>query len=382
MPCAASVVTASKPFAAAHQIRVQVVSSYQAFLDLEPVWTRVVEEAAVGNPFLEFAWARTWWECFGKNGTLHVLVLWEGNEPIAIAPLMQSSIRIWGLNVRRLGFLYNSHVPRADFIIARRFQDAYHAIWKYVTQCTRWDLLELFQLPESSLTLETIRNLAQQDGHSTGTWPSGASPYVSLHTSWAEYCESLATKHRSNLRNRFKRLNQMGPVEIETISRSADLPDALEEVLQLEAAAWKGDEGTAIASTPDVRAFYSEFAKRAAARGWLRLNFVRVGGKRVACDYSISYRNQIFLLKVGYDPAFSAFAPSTLLLSKALEHAFADGLNRYDFLGEFAEWKRSWAKESISHDWLFVFAHGFKGRLLHSIKFGAIPLFKRLARRS
>jgi CelD/BcsL family acetyltransferase involved in cellulose biosynthesis len=176
-------------------------------------------------------------------------------------------------------------------------------------------------------------------------------------------------------------LNQIGPVEFETISTSVGLPEAVEEALQLEAAAWKGEQGTAIACASDVRAFYGEFAKRAVERGWLRLNFLRAGDKRVACDYSLAYGNQVFLLKVGYDPAFSAFAPSNLLLSMALKNAFADGLGRYDFLGEFAEWKRSWAKESIAHEWLFVFSKGLKGRLLHSIKFGVIPLFKRLTRR-
>ena len=81
----------------------------------------------------------------------------------------------------------------------------------------------------------------------------------------------------------------------------------------------------------------------------------------MACDYSLCYGKQIFFMKEGYDPAFSAYAPSQLLLSRALETAFADGLDRYDFLGDFAEWKRSWAKESTSHDWLYVFSRGAKG---------------------
>src|ERR1700733_14109214 len=178
---------------AAAEIRVQEISSYEAFLDLEPVWTQVVEAAALGNPFLEFAWARTWWECFGKGHALNVLVLWAGDLPIAIAPLMVSSTRMYGLNVRRLGFLYNSHVPRTDFIIARRPNDAYRAIWNHLTQDRRWDLLQLFQLPESSRTLKEVSTLAQQGGYPSGRWASGSSPYVPLDKSWHEYFSSLAT---------------------------------------------------------------------------------------------------------------------------------------------------------------------------------------------
>ena len=39
---------------------------------------------------------------------------------MAIAPLILTPIRMWGIKVRRLGFFYNAHVPRADFLIAQR----------------------------------------------------------------------------------------------------------------------------------------------------------------------------------------------------------------------------------------------------------------------
>ena len=255
MSCVPTPIAAAEPLpagsgAALPEIRVREVSSYGAFLNLEPVWTQVVNKAAQGNPFLEFAWARTWWDCFGKNDALNILVLWEGDEPIAIAPLMAASIRMWGCSVRTLGFLYNAHVPRSDFIIAKRHQEAYRAIWSHLARDRRWDLLQLFQVPESSPTVGHMRSLAEGQGHHTGTWRSGASPYVPLTTSLLEYQESLAAKHRANLRNRFKRLNLIGPVVVETITAPAELPGALEEAFQLEAAAWKGTAGTAISCAP------------------------------------------------------------------------------------------------------------------------------------
>src|SRR5579862_6936028 len=124
MLCVDAAISVAESLVATPDIRVKEICNYQAFLDLEPVWNRVVEAAALGNPFLEFSWARSWWECFGKGNALYVLVLWAGDDPIAIAPLMATSLRMYGLSIRRLGFLYNSHVPRADFIIATRPTDA------------------------------------------------------------------------------------------------------------------------------------------------------------------------------------------------------------------------------------------------------------------
>lgn len=373
---------AARPLSEHAEIRVETISDYQAFLDLEPVWNEVAEAAGLDHPFLEHAWVRTWWECFGAGSTLQILVLKAGDQTVAIAPLILTPIRMWGIRVRRLGFFYNAHVPRADFLIAERPEEVYRAIWNHLSRSGGWDLLQLCQLPEGSATLEAIPELAASDDCRIVTWLSGASPYLSLRASWGQYFDSLAGKHRSNLRNRFKRLNGIGPVAVETITSDEKLTDALEAGLQLEAAAWKGEARTAISCDPDVSKFYSTLAPRAAERGWMRLHFLRTGPQRVAFDYSLSYKNRIHLLKLGYDPAYAPYSPSNLLLCMVLQDALERGVREYDFLGECADWKLSWTKQSRPHYWLFVFSSTLQGRLLHRIKSQLVPLLKRVLRRA
>jgi CelD/BcsL family acetyltransferase involved in cellulose biosynthesis len=378
MACLATARTLTETAPARVEIRVDTISDYQEFLDLEPVWNIVAETAGLDHPFLEHAWVRTWWECFGAGSTLRVLVVKAGDQTLAIAPLILTPIRMWGIKVRRLGFFYNSHVPHADFLIAQRPEDAYRAIWNHLARTRDWDLLQLCQLPEGSSTLAAISDLAKQDHCRIVTWQSGASPYLPLSSSWDEYFNSLANKHRANLRNRFKRLSGIGPVAVETITSGEQLPDALEAGLQLEAAAWKGAAGTAISSDPDVSRFYSALALRAADRGWMQLHFLRAGSQRVAFDFSLSYRNRIHLLKIGYDPDYAPYSPSNLLVCTLLQDMFQrDEVREYDFLGESGEWKLQWTRLSQPHYWLFVFSSTFKGRLLHLIKSRLVPFLKR-----
>ena len=365
------------PVAVPAEIRVETISDYQAFLDLEPVWNQVAEAAGLDHPFLEHAWVRTWWECFGGGSTLQILVLKAGDQTVAIAPLILTCVRMWGIKVRRLGFFYNAHVPRADFLIAQRPEEAYRALWGHLRRNRDWDLLQLCQLPEGSATLEAIPALAGPDGCRIVTWLSGASPYLPLRTPWSQYFNSLTVKHRANLRNRFKRLNGIGPVEVETITSGEKLPVALEAGLKLEAAAWKGEAHTAISCDPHVARFYSVLAQRAADRGWMRLNFLRAGPIRVAFDYSLVYGNRIHLLKLGYDPAYAPYSPSNLLVCLLLQSAFERDVREYDFLGESADWKVQWTRHSRPNYWLFVFSNTFKGQFLHFIKSRLVPLLKR-----
>jgi len=359
------------------EIRVEIIDGLQSFLDLEPIWNHVAEAAGLDHPFLEFIWVRTWWESFGAGSSLHVLVLRAGDRAIAIAPLMLTPIRMWGIKVRRLGFFYNAHVPCADFLIAERHDEVYRAIWAHVSGSRCWDLLQLCQLPEGCATLEEMVRLATEAKCSTGVWASDSSPYLPIGPSWDEYFDSLAAKHRSNLRNRFKRLKANGPVEIEAISSAVGLADGLEDGLRLEAAAWKGEAQTAISCDPAVARFYSTLAERAAERGWIRLHFLRAAEARVAFDYSLAYKNRIHLLKVGYDPAYAPLSPSNLLLCLVLQSAFEQGVAEYDFLGSDAGWKLNWARQLKRYGWLFIFPGTFKGRCLHLIKFQLIPLLKR-----
>lgn len=361
-------------------LRVETVSSYKSFLELEPLWNRLVEAAGIDHPFLEHLWVRTWWECFGAGSKLHILVVKAGNQPVAIAPLIWTPIRMWGITVRRLGFFYNAHVPRGGFVTGHN-RNAYRAIWDHLARERSWDLLQLCQLPEGSDTLAEISGLARRDGCPMGVWQSGESPYVPLDSSWNEYFANRPAKHRANLRNRLKRLQTLGPVELEAVTAENALPDALDDGLRLEAAAWKQDAGTAISCDPSVSMFYSLLAQRAQRRGWVRLHFLKAQYRRIAFDYSLTYKNRLYLLKLGYDPAYAPYSPSNLLVQLALQASFERGETDYDFLGDNLDWKSRWTSQARPHYWLYVFANTFKGHLLRETKFEWTPVLKRLAAR-
>ncbi len=360
------------------QLSVETISDYQAFIGLEPVWNSLVERAGVDHPFLTFEWVRTWWECFGQGNELRILLVKAGDEPIAIAPLMLSRSRIYGLKVRRLESIYNDHTPRFDLIVAGRHSEVCRAIWKHIAELQgTWDVLALHQLPAGSKTLEELPRLAEADGFLVGSWRSGDSPYLPLAGSWEDYLRKLSRNHRSSLRNKLNRLGRLGQVELEVIASPGELEGALEEGLRIEAAAWKGKAGTAICCRSELKLFYTRLAERAAQRGWLRLHFLTVNGRRTAFDYSLYYKNKLYMLKLGYDPQYASYSPFKLLCYMILRDAFQRGIAERDFLGQDHRWKLDWTRKTKTHWWLFVFRNTLRTCLLHRVKFRVIPWLKR-----
>lgn len=353
---------------------VDTISDYQSLVELKPAWDRLLAEAGVEHPFLSHEWVRTWWECFGMGKRLHVLVVKDAGEPVAIAPLMVAEGRMYGIRVRWLEFIYNDHTPRFDFIVKAGRTDAYQAIWDcLLEQRELWDALRFCQLTTDSPTLQEITRLARGSNFRLGMWPSTTSPYLPINTPWETYVGSLKSKHRSNLRNRQKRLAQLGPVQIEEMEALDPASLALEDGFRIEAMAWKGQGGTAICCQPDVHLFYTRFARRAAQQGWLRLHFLKAEDKRIAFDYSLAYNNRLYLLKPGYDPQYSQYSPYNLLLYEVLQDAFRRGMSEFDFLGNDDEWKHQWAPARRQHVWLYAFSDQLRGRVLHSTKFDLIP---------
>ena len=129
-------------------------------------------------------------------------------------------------------------------------------------------------------------------------------------------------------------------------------------------------------STPEVRSFYTQIAGIGAKRNWLWLDFLTVGGRRIAFDYCLHYRNKQYLLKTGYDPQYARYSPYHLLLSRVLQTTFENRLAEFDFLGINDSWKQPWTRAARPHYWLYVFPNDTRMRLLYGIKFQMLPRLK------
>ena len=367
------------PVFSSPSVRADVIQDYKGVKGLKPSWDELAMKAEANHPYVSHAWISTWMECFGKGKSPYIVLATEGNKPKGIAPLMLSQERLNGILVRRLGTFYNSHTGRCDFLVDANENGAnyYRAIWDRLLRDQReWDVLELAHVPVTSSAFQEINKLAQESGLHTGTWGTCDSPYITAGD-WGRYYEELPRKHKSNLRNRYKRLGQLGKIDFEEISSGEAIERSLTDGFQLEAAAWKGESGTAIVSQPAIRQFYTRLAHRAAMEGWLRLHFLTLNQRRIAFAYCFQYGGGYYLHKLGYDPAYHSYSPANLLCLHLIRTAFSRGVEVFDFIGENEEWKQRWTTQNRPHRWLYVFSPSLAAKVLHAVKFLAIPWLKK-----
>ena len=380
-------------------LRVQVVTDYPALLGLEADWLRFTQELEDAPPFASHEWTAAWWKSFGHDKRLHIVIVWSGSRIRGIAPLMLSNERRYGIPLLRLGSLYNNQVQRLEMVVEDQDKIAFlGALWQHLLDMDeKWDVLELCQFDDASVTLSTLRRLAVNAGFSVGDWVQGHSPYLPIMGSWQDYFDSISASRRSTLRRKLRKLNKLfekgenvkeggkagergqdDNVALETVCSGPDLRSALKAGFAIEAMAWKGDQGTAIVSEEDTHQFYLDLAQRMAANNKLRLYFLKAGEQRIAFQYCLEFNDKLYLLKPGYNSAYSQYSPSQLLSWLVLQQAFESGKKEYDFLGDSDEWKMKWTGKTRKNAWFYAVRPTLPGLLFSLIKLRLIPQLKKL----
>jgi CelD/BcsL family acetyltransferase involved in cellulose biosynthesis len=208
------------------------------------------------------------------------------------------------------------------------------------------------------------------------------SPYISLDGTWPDLLASCRHQFVRGIRRRRRRLHERGRLETDVHDGRNDLDRLLEEGFAVEAAGWKGNRGTAMLSTPATRGFYTEIARWLAARGALRLQFLRFDGRAYAFDFAVEQGDRHWLLKTGYDEGFSSDSPGVLLRASMIESAFERRIKRYDFLGKDDPWKREWTSKVEVQIQLQSFGRSPAARVDGAMQRYVRPIARRFLKRS
>jgi CelD/BcsL family acetyltransferase involved in cellulose biosynthesis len=283
-----------------------------------------------------WAWTHAFAQAFGDRHMLRVAVVEEGAEIAAIAPL---AVRRNG--VTRLGLVGVDELSEPGDLVYRD-ASALDRLADSVVRLRR--PLHLARIEAGSATVEALRRAS---GRRAIVYRRRVAPYpwIPLDEGWREPEQKFSSDRRSDLRRARRRAEQLGEVTVDVISpRREHLPPLLDELYRVEAAGWKGREGTALAADEQRRRFFTSLAESASEAGFLRLAFLRIAGRAAAVQLAAECGHRFWLLKVGYDEEFKRTSPGSLLMLETIQYAAEAGLESYELLGTSEPWTRVWTE--------------------------------------
>jgi CelD/BcsL family acetyltransferase involved in cellulose biosynthesis len=144
----------------------------------------------------------------------------------------------------------------------------------------------------------------------------------------------------SDLRRAWRRARAIGNVELDTHAprHPSEVARSFKEALDIEAASWKGEARTALRTDDARRRFFERYCRRAAARGRLRIAFLRIDGHAVAMQITVQSAERLWILKIGYRASHARCSPGMILMHDVIQRAAGEGLASVELLGTAASW--------------------------------------------
>jgi len=314
------------------------------FAALAEEWNDLLARSRFDTLFLSHEWQTTWWQQLGE-GDLWIVAFRqpESGRLVGIAPLYRL--------LRKDGPWVGSYVfhlvgctevsDYLDMIIEAGQEPAVYESfcdWLYSADAPQWDVLDLCNLPEVSLSHQMLPAIVRGAGHRVEVSQEDVAPYISLPARYDDYlAERVEKKQRHEIRRKQRRAEREAVVGFYLVGPAHDLKQEMDDFIALQQASRPDKEEF---MTPEMQRFFRFAARRMLDAGYLQLAFLTLDGVKAATYFSFEYKGQLLLYNSGYDTGdFAHLSPGWVLLAYLIQHAIASGLKVFDFLQGDEEYK-------------------------------------------
>jgi CelD/BcsL family acetyltransferase involved in cellulose biosynthesis len=317
-------------------LELNVLSDDMEFRNFGPKWNNLLINSNVNNPFLTHEWQFAWWEEYGNDKDLFIVVVRLENQTIGIAPLMISRLGIF----RILEFIGSGISDYLGFITHRDYKNATDEIINFLLKNKRqWDLINLKDVTD----VDKIEKCLDSASTNRIKRVYEIAPYLEIKNTWDEFIKKKSKNSRKHLKYNLKKIDKLGDVKIiDYPGNNFSGHELVHSVWGIEKQSWKYQAGTAHFSEVKRRHFLSEILEKFADREWLDALLLKIDNKFVAYSIAFKYNSKIYNYEVGYRQDYPG--AGNYLNTHHLRKTFEEGLKEYDFLRGNESYKLRWTK--------------------------------------
>lgn len=321
---------------------------------LQADWSKLATHARM--PMQDYAFAEGIASAMLGKDTINIVCTRQNGELAAVLPLC-----------REKSFFSRWRMVGAQEVfepmdVLHSSREALHSLCEHLAKEKR--PITLDRIPADSRLIEPLKAALSGRGLML-VRPAIATPTLPLDATWVTPEDRFNAGRRSDFRRALRRAEQFGEVTFEMHAPNADEFDALfDEAIAVEVCSWKKESGSAIAVDREKEAFFRTFFRRAAAKGEVRIAFMRIDGKAVGMQMAMVAQACFWLFKIGHDEAFGKCSPGTLLMLHSLRHAAEQGLRAFELLGNTENWiSLLWTREQHACLQIRIYPYGLRGAL-------------------
>ena len=291
-------------------------------------WTALADDAAEPNPFAESWCLVPALERFDPGERVALAALERGGRLAGIAPVVRKRFYDRYPLPHLAAWLHPNAFCGAPLVARGAEHDFWHALLDWADRAAGAALfLHLAHLPEDGPLFAALRDVVAAQGRAAAVVHRAERALLASQLSPEDYfAASLSGKKRKELRRQANRLADEGDVGFERRDDADGLTRWIEAFLALEAAGWKGREGSALACSPATAAYFGAALAGAAAAGKLERLTLSLEGRPIAMLANFIAPPGAFSFKTAYDERLARFSPGVLLQRENLALLARDGI--------------------------------------------------------
>lgn len=317
-------------------------------------WTTLLNGVSeCSTVFLTPEYILNWWKYFGEGGKLSVLMLFEDNSLVGIAPLSIFQSNSFSFPRRILSFMGSHQADHLDFYIKPDFRrDGMTKIFEYIMTNLQWDVIDLLDFPSDSENLSLLKELLDNHGLVYSIEPCTVCPYLQIKDSnWdAFYARKRSKSTRKDLSRRLRRLSELGNLEFRRYEDPAGVEYIFPQLFAVYERRWNKKNNSSAFVDKKRRLFYKDMAIALSLRGKIDIFTLELDGRVIAFTMSAFNNTQFTWLFTAHDPTLRKFFVGELILIHLLENVFRSGsFHEFDFTRGDEPYKYKWAEEERSN---------------------------------
>lgn len=350
---------------------------------LDRIWERWRQlcKSTQSEPFALPEWTAIYLKSFQPLVKLHLIAVSDCERLLAVLPLIRTRGFFAGLPIRKLVCPANVHSVRFSFprVSGMDGELATRAIWHVIKSSVGWDVVEFPIFLENGPCREFFQ-YAKEDGYCDWTRLYFESPVLQMQIDdhgKLDWRHGTSRHFRHELR-RFNRIleSQLG-VTARLVRHTKYDVASLNKFFCLEAAGWKGAEGSAIAKGLETRLFYGELARAMADLNAFSLYLFEANGTTIAAAYGVTTDRCFYPMKIAYEESLHRCGPGHLMFNSIFEECSANGIGTVYFGGVKDRYKTMWTSEVQRNLTGVIFNSRYYPQLVRGMKMNIFPILKR-----
>ncbi len=317
-------------------MHIEVLDTFDGTDQLSTEWNELLACCSASHvPFLRYEYLSTWWQTLGGGEWEHgrlmmVIARQDDGELVGIAPLFFTQNREGVPAILLLGSIEISDY--LDFIVRTPDLPAFvEALFDFLSseKAPDWQVLDLYNLPENSPTLQAIQAAASQRGWNYEQQQLQPCPYIPLPGDWETYLAGIDKKQRHEIRRKIRRAEEYEPaVRWYIVQDELQLDAEMDGFMELMAQ----DPDKEHFLTGVMRSQMKASVHAAFKAGWLQLAFLEVGGQKAAGYLNFDYAGHIWVYNSGLNFALRDVSPGWVLLGYLIQWAIEHQRESFDFM--------------------------------------------------